>query len=111
MNGAHRLQRRAQNGERPPGARRIRGDPHRPGAMGGAAQVFLGRGRHGPVATPARNVRLNGCIYKSFSQFREGLRPNLLKVARVKLSHNQVAGGKYDKEANLGLSPTLDATR
>jgi hypothetical protein len=35
----------------------------------------------------------------------------LLKVARVKLSHNQVAGGKYDKEANLGLSPTLDATR
>jgi len=62
--------------------------------MGGAAQVFLGRGRHGPVATLARNVRLNECIYESVSQFREGLRPNSLKVGRVKLSRNQVARGK-----------------
>ena len=78
----------------PPGARRIRGDPHRPAAMGGAVQVFFGRGRLGPIATPARNVRLSGCIYACFSQFGEGLRPNLLKVGRVKLSRNQVARGK-----------------
>ena len=79
--------------------------------MGGAAQVFFGRGKLGPVATTARTVHLNECIYESFSQFREGLRPNLLKVGRVKLSRNQVARGKNDKEANLGLNPTLDATR
>jgi hypothetical protein len=72
---------------------------------------FLGRGRPGPVATPARNVRLTGCTCERFSQFGEGLRPNLLKVGRVKLSRNQVAGGKYDKEANLCLNPSLDATR
>jgi len=62
--------------------------------MGGAAQVFLKRGRHDPVATPARNVRLSGCNYACFSQFGEGLRPNLLKVGRVKLSRNQIARGK-----------------
>ena len=55
---------------------------------------FLGRGRPGPVATPARNILISGCIYERFSQFREGLRPNLLKVGRVKFSRNQVARGK-----------------
>ena len=72
---------------------------------------FLGRGRPGPIATHARNVHLSGCTYACISQFGEGLRPNLLKVGRVTLSRNQVARGKNDKEANLGLSPTLDATR
>jgi hypothetical protein len=67
-----------------------------PLAMAGkvASVGFLGRGRPSPVATPARNVRLSGCTYVCFSQFGEGLRPNLLKVGRVRLLRNEAARGK-----------------
>jgi hypothetical protein len=55
---------------------------------------FLERGRPGPVATGARNVRLSGCTYAFFSQFREDLRPNSLKVGCVKTFAQSSAGAE-----------------
>jgi hypothetical protein len=73
---------------------------------------FLEHGRPGPAATPARNIRLSGCTYEVFSQFREDLRLNLLKVGRVKLSCNQVAGAEmadtWDEEEDNESSLMLD---
>jgi hypothetical protein len=48
----------------------------------------------GPVATIARNIHLRGCSDKGFSHFREGLCPNSLKVGRIKLPRNQIAGAE-----------------
>jgi hypothetical protein len=72
---------------------------------------FLERERPGSASIPARNIHLSECIYASLSQLREGFRPNSLKIGRVKLSRNQVAGVKYDKKTNLRLNPILDAAR
>jgi hypothetical protein len=79
----------------------------------GVASVgLLGRGRPGPVATSARNIHLSSCVCDSFSQFREGLRPNSLKIGRLKFSRKQVAGAKmadrWDGEENNDPSLMLD---
>ena len=76
-----------------------------------ASVGFLGRGRPGPVATPARNIFISGCIYEQFSQFREVLALICSKLDAYNFRAIKSREGKYDKEANLGLNPTLDATR